>query len=644
MTETDTILLMPAARMKKVKQPGNETFFEAVFQNSLDGILISSPDGSILAANPVACRILGRSEAEIIELGRTGMLDPTDGRIPGLLAERERTGKARGVLRMIRKDGSLFPAEISSKGYKTEDGNPRSVVIIRDITEELRDEFLMRSVLSNAPLTIFATDNNGIFTLSEGRELGKTGLRPGEIVGKSAFKMYESLSFFENSGHKITGKEALDRALSGEIMTLANELNGVYFENHVAPIINDLGEVTGIVGLAINVTDRKVLEMSLRKSESRYRMLFNHLTIPIWEADFSRVKEYLEKLKKKEVRDFLTYFKENPEKTVYCISLVKITDVNLTAHNYFGVKNTSDLTLRLPKLFTNKSVVIFAELLASLAEGRRQSERDIPLTLHGKSKYMNLRLQVMPDSFFSLSRVIVTWIDISDRMNYEENLKQSSEALRELNRHIEEVRENERIKISLNLHDDLGQKLTALKMDISWLKARIGVQSPLVENKLTGIIGSIDDTVATVQNISADLWPGMLYDLGLKTAVEWQLERFTKNTGIKGTFQISPPELQVNDRLSIILYRIIQESLTNVSRHSKAKRVWISIESDKNNLWLTVRDNGIGIEKDKLSDPKSFGLMGLKERARAYGGELNITGKKGVGTSIHVVIPMDAGI
>lgn len=625
--------------MKKVKQPGNETFFEAVFQNSLDGILISAPDGSILAANPVACRMLGRSEAEIIKLGRAGMLDPADDRIPGLLEERERNGKARGVLRMIRKDGSLFPAEISSKGYKTEDGNPRSVVIIRDITDELRAESLMRSVLSNAPVTIFATDNEGIFTLSEGRELSEVGLRPGEIVGLSAYKMYGSLSFFENAGIRISGKEALNRALSGETMTLTNEMNGVYFINHVAPIINGKDEVTGIVGLSINVTDQKVLEMSLRKSEARYRMLFNHSTIPIWEADFSRVKEYLEKLKKREVRDYFTYFRENPEKTVYCISLVKITDVNLTALNYFGVKNTSDLTLRLPKLFTKKSVVIFAELLASLAEGRRKSERDIPLsTLDGKSKYMNLRLQVMPDSFYSLSRVIVTWIDISDRINYEENLKQSSKALRELNMHIEEARENERIKISLNLHDDLGQKLTAIKMDISWLKARIGVQSPLVENKLAGITGMIDDTVATVQNISADLWPGMLYDLGLNTAVEWQLERFTRNTGIKGNFKISPPELQVNDKLSIILYRIIQESLTNVSRHSKAKKVWISMESDNNHLRLTVRDNGIGIEKDKLSDPKSFGLMRLRERARAYGGELTITGKKGVGTTVHVVI------
>ncbi|HSO78250.1 MAG TPA: PAS domain-containing protein, partial [Bacteroidales bacterium] len=183
MTENGSFPQMPAERMKKVKQPENETFFEAVFQNSLDGILISAPDGSILAANPVACRMLGRSEAEIVKLGRAGLLDSTDGRIPGLLAERERSGKARGVLRMIRKDGSLFPAEISSKGYKTEDGNPRSVVIIRDITDELRAEFLMRSVLSNAPVTIFATDNKGVFTLSEGLELAKTGLRPGELVG-----------------------------------------------------------------------------------------------------------------------------------------------------------------------------------------------------------------------------------------------------------------------------------------------------------------------------------------------------------------------------------------------------------------------------------------------------------------------------
>ncbi len=631
--------------MKKVKQPEDETFFGAVFQNSMDGILITATDGSILAANPVACTILGRSEAEIIKQGRDGVVDLTDDRLPGLLEERKRSGKARGVIRMIRKDGSLFPVDISSTVYKAEDGKQRTVIIIRDITEELKAELLLKSVLSNAPVTIFATDSKGLFTLSEGRELTKAGLRPGENVGVSAYKLYGSLSFVENTGNKITGKEVLDRALSGETMTLTNELNGVYFENHIAPITNEKDEVTGIVGLAVNITDQKVLEMSLRKSEARYRMLFNHSTIPTWEADFSRVKECLENLKKRKVHDFLSYFRENPEKTVFCISLVRITDVNVTSLNYFGVKDISDLTLKLPTLFTRKSVIIFAEILALLAEGRKQAEKDIQLkTPDGKFKYLNLRLQVMSDSFYSLSRVIVTWIDISDRMNYEEHLKKSSEALRELNLHIEEARENERIKISLNLHDDLGQKLTALKMDFAWLKTRIGVQSPLVVDKLAGIIGTIDDTVETVQNISSDLWPGMLYDLGLKTAVEWQLEQFTKNTGIKATLKTSPAEFQVEDRLSIILYRIIQGSLTNVSRHSKAKNVWISMRSAKNHLRLTVRDNGVGIEKEKLTDPKSFGLMGLRERARAYGGELRITGKKGVGTRVEVAIPLDGGI
>jgi len=628
--------------MKKVNQPKDETFFGAVFQNNMDGILITATDGSILAANPVACTILGRSEAEIIKHGRDGVVDLTDERLPLLLEERKRSGKVRGVIRMIRKDGSLFPVDISSTVYKAEDGNQRSVIIIRDITEDIKAELLLKSVLLNAPVTIFATDSKGLFTLSEGRELTKAGLRPRENVGVSAYKLYGSLSFVDNAGNRITGKEVLDRALSGVTMTLTNELNGVYFENHIAPITNEKDEVTGIVGLAVIITDRKVLEMSLRKSEARYRMLFNHSTIPTWEADFSRVKECLENLKKRKVNDFLTYFRENPKKTVYCISLVRITDVNVTSLNYFGVKDISDLTVKLPTLFTKKSVIIFAELLALLAEGRKHAERDIQLkTPDGKFKYLNLRLQVMSDSFYSLSRVIVTWIDISDRTNYEENLRKSSEALRELNMHIEEARENERIKISLNLHDDLGQKLTAIKMDFSWLKTRIGVQSPLVLNKLAGIIGTIDDTVETVQNISADLQPGMLYDLGLKTAVEWQLERFTGNTGIKATLKTSPKEFQVEDKLSIMLYRIIQESLTNVSRHSKAKNVWVTIESDENHLRLTVRDNGIGIEKEKLTDPKSFGLMGLRERARAYGGELKITGKKGVGTRVDVAIPLD---
>jgi signal transduction histidine kinase len=228
--------------------------------------------------------------------------------------------------------------------------------------------------------------------------------------------------------------------------------------------------------------------------------------------------------------------------------------------------------------------------------------------------------------------------DITDRKRKEEEL--SGMVLRDLNRHIENARENERTKISQNLHDDFGQKLTALKMDFSWLKARVGVQSTIVSEKFASMENSLDEAVGTVQRISSDLRPGILYDLGLTAAIEWQLNEFSKTTGIKSTFRVNLKDIAINDNLSIIVFRIIQESLTNIILHSQATEVSVNLKYQKDYLNMIIRDNGIGIDQDKLNNQKSYGLMGMKERARAYGGEVKIKGVKGTGTTVRVIIPM----
>jgi len=421
---------------------------------------------------------------------------------------------------------------------------------------------------------------------------------------------------------------------------VTSELNGVCFDNHIGPILDEGGRVTGIVGIAINITEQKLTEQALKGSESRYRMLFEHSVVPIWEEDFSEVKKFFDYLKNKRIRDIRSYFRKHPEKISYCASLVKIIEVNQTSISFFGVKDKTDLLIDLPQFFTDDSLDFFREEIIALAEGKKVFESDIPIKmLDEKIRHLHLRLQVLPGHYETLSKVLVSWIDITDRLNYEDALKESSEILRELNRHIEDARENERTRIALNLHDDLGQKLTAIKMDISWLKSRIGVQSPLVEKKLDGMKRLLDSTVETVQKISSDLRPGILYDLGLKPAIEWQLGEFKRNTGIRSVLKISPSEFIIDDKLSIIIYRIIQESLTNIARHSEADNVTISLRADNEVIKLIIADNGIGIDEEKINSPKSFGLIGIKERAGAYGGEVRITGSKGKGTEVKVIIP-----
>lgn len=210
--------------------------------------------------------------------------------------------------------------------------------------------------------------------------------------------------------------------------------------------------------------------------------------------------------------------------------------------------------------------------------------------------------------------------------------------------HIEEAREKERTEIAMNLHDDIGQKLTALKMNISWLRKRIGVQSALVTDKLDEVEELIDNSVSTVQRISSDLRPALLYELGLKDAVEWHMKQNLEPVGIKGTFRLVPGNLKIETNVSIVLFRIIQEALTNIIRHSGADRAEVRIGRFLSSIELVVKDNGTGIDADAVNDPRSFGITSIKERVKNISGQFRIAGEKGKGTILVVRIPLTKNI
>jgi signal transduction histidine kinase len=212
--------------------------------------------------------------------------------------------------------------------------------------------------------------------------------------------------------------------------------------------------------------------------------------------------------------------------------------------------------------------------------------------------------------------------------------------LEKLNQHLVEVRENERNQIALNLHDDLGQKLTAINLDIAWLKSRIGVQSKAVREKIEEMSSIIKESVENIREISSLLRPAILFDLGLVPAIKSLLNNFEKQSGIKCQFYFRPEEFVVEDRLSLILYRILQESLTNIARHSGASKTDINLYILKNKIELIIKDDGRGIEKNKVNSLKSMGIAGINERANSVKGKMTIVSAPGSGTMISVRIPV----
>jgi signal transduction histidine kinase len=228
--------------------------------------------------------------------------------------------------------------------------------------------------------------------------------------------------------------------------------------------------------------------------------------------------------------------------------------------------------------------------------------------------------------------------DITERKQTEILLRQSRQALRNLAGHLQTVREAERSAIAREIHDELGQMLTALKIDVARLRPRIADPNPTVLDLLDSITGSLNLMIKTTQNIVAALRPLILDELGLIPAIEWQTGQFSQRTGIRCVLRLTATDTDLSPAASTALFRILQESLNNVARHANASEIQIDLTHADGWMSLIVQDNGRGIAAADTDHQHSFGLMGMHERAHVCGGQVSIHGEPGKGTTVRVRI------
>ncbi len=236
--------------------------------------------------------------------------------------------------------------------------------------------------------------------------------------------------------------------------------------------------------------------------------------------------------------------------------------------------------------------------------------------------------------------IVIAFHDITELKHTEQELQQSREQLRELSVFLQTVREEERKRIARELHDELGQTLTALRIDLNWLEEKLPGVAPHIADKLLAMEGLLNKTVDSMRRISEDLRPGMLDDLGLAAAIEHYVERFIERTGVPCELTMDQEEFDLNDQVATAVFRILQESLTNVARHAVPKRVIIKVQERNGEILLTVQDDGCGMPDKKERRRNSYGLLGMHERVKMLGGNLEIISASGKGTSIKAVIPV----
>lgn len=358
------------------------------------------------------------------------------------------------------------------------------------------------------------------------------------------------------------------------------------------------------------ILKRKQSEIELRESEYKFKMLFNNANDAVFVTQLSPEKSY---------GDFI--------------------EVNDVACKRLGYSKEEFLLLSPSGIISQKCINDFIVYMNHLLqEGhviydivyRAKDKKLLPVEVNSHLFLFNDKLTVL-----SIAR------DITERKQAEEKLKVSSKLLRELATHLQTVREEERTMIAREIHDELGQVLTVLKIQISLLGNKLNPDQLPLKEKINTLTNLIDQSVESVQKISSKLRPTILDELGLNAAIEWQTEEFEKLTNIKCSLVFPKDDLKLNTNKSTAVFRIFQEALTNIARHSEANKVSISLLTDQSNLYLEITDNGKGISTEQIKDFKSLGIHGMEERAMVFGGQVTFDSFTGKGTKVKVEIPID---
>jgi PAS domain S-box-containing protein len=592
---------------------GDEMNYKALFENSFDAVLLTSPEGSIHAANPAACIMLGRTESELCSIGRNGVMDITDPRLEKALANRDTYGNFLGELTMIRKNGDKFPVELSTVIFSDKDGQRLTSMIMRDITERKNIELNLKT----SEITYRSLFENSLIAISQAHPDGRfirVNKAYSDLYGyPDQVTMLEEISgnsrvLYSNPDDRQKVINILDEfGYMGPAEFELNKRNGEKFWALVAAkqVKDDNGRLLFLQAEHIDITPLKNLE--------RQRYLSSHYARNLIEASL------------------------DPLVTINIDG--KITDVNAATEKITGIKRELLIGTDFAEYFSKPERARDGYKIVF----KNGSVKDYPLSIlnvSGKKIDVLYNATLFKNDAGEVQGVFAAARDIARQKKMEKELRLSTRLLEKLNQHLVNIRENERNEIALNLHDDLGQRLTALYIDVAWLKSRIGVQSNSVQKKLEDIGVEINDTIESLKEISSFLRPTILYDLGLVPAIISQLNKFEAQSGIKCYFHYDSEEFKVEDRISLIFYRIIQESLTNIARHSGASVMDLNLRKLKDAIVLVIKDNGVGIDKDKVNSLSSMGIAGIIERVKSASGEVSIKGKKGSGTTIKVTIPL----
>ncbi len=591
-------------------------FIRQVIDSDPNWIFVKAAEGKFLLANEAMAKAFGLTTESIVGKYNWELTNN-----PEHLAEYDRANKEvfekgqewKALQRATLPDGKVHIFQTLRKTLAQDDGSISLLTIATDITElkeaeaKLESERTrLRTLVQTIPDLIWLKDPEGIYLGCNPQFERFFGAQEKDIIGRTDYHLVDTElaeSCRKKDGEAVAAGKPF---VSEEWITYPDNGERALLEVIRMPMRDDSGNPAGVMGIARNITERKRTEEELRFKNA---LLTTEHEVSI---------------------DGILVVDDNGNIVSHNRRFIEIWSPQ---DNLAAAGSDARTLLSVRDLMVDPEA--FIQKLQYLHEHRNETSRDEIALRDGRViEHYTSPMMGPHQEYFGR---IWYFRDITELKLSEMNLARSYAQLQRLSLRMENAKAEERAKIALNLHDEMGATLAAMKMRISWLASKLPADSPHLLDEAARISGLVSDGIQTMHHIVTQLQPGLLGDVGLTEAIKDYVKKFRQHTNIECILILPDEELDLNDDQAMTIFRILQETLNNVVKHAKATRVRIRFMERAGSLVMEVKDNGIGFDTSSHKD-QSFGLLGIRERALMVGGKARISSTPGKGTRVSVSI------
>ncbi|MCZ7602862.1 MAG: PAS domain S-box protein [Melioribacteraceae bacterium] len=614
-------------RITEKKLIESEATFSTLFESAPDALIVVDDEGIINQINEQVEKLFGYSRDELIGNTINVLIPPKYHEVHTQHIKnyqqqrRKREMGANLELFGLKKDKNEFPVDVMVSPITIFNKN-YTLTTIRDITERklsekqlLESEKRFRTIFELLPHGIVKTDVEGTIVVANAAFAGMHGFNVEEIVGT---KIWELQAKEDDVDYM---KLFIEKAIKGKVNPQTEFVKRRTKDNNIIDVQVDWsynkdedGNINRFIAIVTDITERKKIENDIRKKRLLLSQAEQLAHLGSWEWDIAKDQLY------------------------WSDELYRI----------FGVdKNTFTPTYEkfINMLHPDGKEEVLQNVQNSIKTARPFFHFEKIVRPNGEIRILSTRGIIQTNSKNEVIGMYGSCLDVTEFKKIEADLLKSQKQLRALSASLQSTREEERTRIAREIHDELGQVLTAINMDIGLLiddlENNVKLPKEVLLNNLKPIEKLIEKLIKSVQDISTELRPDVLDHLGLIPALEWHLKEFERRFKIDTKLEKLIDDLEIDNDKKVGIFRVFQEALTNVARHSKATEVNVILEENDNKFSMKIIDNGIGINEESIDDVASIGIIGMKERVSLLSGSISITENSNGGTLVEVLVPIN---